>query len=88
VADLNLFSELAALRRLAPRVPAARLLDSATRAGAEALGFGGELGVLAPGARAEAIAVDVPEGVTDVEEYLVGGVPPSRVRWIAAGPGA
>ena len=29
--DLNLFSELAALRRLAPKAPAAALLDSATR---------------------------------------------------------
>jgi cytosine/adenosine deaminase-related metal-dependent hydrolase len=84
VEDLNLFSELAAMRRLAPSVPAARLLDSATRAGADALGFGGELGVLAPGARAEIIAVDLPGGIADVEEYLVGGVRPAAVRWIAA----
>jgi cytosine/adenosine deaminase-related metal-dependent hydrolase len=82
VADLNLFSELAALRATAPHVPASRLLESVTRAGADALGFGGELGVLAPGARAEAIAVDVPDGVTDVEEYLVSGVKPSAIRWV------
>ena len=82
VGDLNLFSELAALRSIAPHVPAAQLLDSATRAGAEALGFGGDLGVLAPAARAEAIAVDVPDGVTDVEEYLVHGVQPSQIRWL------
>ena len=82
VGDLNLFSELVALRSIAPHVPAAQLLDSATRAGAEALGFGGDLGVLAPAARAEAIAVDVPDGVTDVEEYLVSGVQPSQIRWL------
>src|SRR5205085_11360760 len=44
VADLNMFAELAEMRRLAPGVPAARLLDSATRAGAVALGFGAGLG--------------------------------------------
>jgi aminodeoxyfutalosine deaminase len=83
VEDLNLFSELEAMRRLAPSVPAARLLDSATRAGADALGFGGELGVLAPGARAEMIAVDVTAGIGDVEEYLVGGIEPRQVRWLS-----
>jgi cytosine/adenosine deaminase-related metal-dependent hydrolase len=84
VADLNLFTELAAMRRLAPAVPASRLLDSATRAGAEALGFGGELGILAPGARAEMIAVDVPDGIADVEEYLAGVIEPRQVRWLSA----
>ncbi len=28
------------------------------------------------------IAVRVPEGVSDVEEYLVGGVPPADVAWL------
>ncbi len=82
VGDLNLFSELAALRSIAPHAPASRLLDSATRAGAEALGFAGELGVLAARARAEVIAVTIPDGVTDVEEYLVSGVQPSQIRWL------
>jgi cytosine/adenosine deaminase-related metal-dependent hydrolase len=58
--DLNVFSEIAELRRLAPSVPAPRLIESATRAGAEALGFGGELGAIAPGLRSALIAVDVP----------------------------
>jgi cytosine/adenosine deaminase-related metal-dependent hydrolase len=83
VGDLNVFMELAAMRRLAPPVPASRLLDSATRAGADALGFGGELGVLAPGARADMIAVDVPDGIADVEEYLVGGIAPPQIRWLS-----
>jgi cytosine/adenosine deaminase-related metal-dependent hydrolase len=80
--DLSVFSEIAELRRLAPSVPARRLLESATRDGAAALGFGGELGAIAPGLRADLIAVSVPSGVEDVEEYLVSGIQPEQVRWI------
>jgi cytosine/adenosine deaminase-related metal-dependent hydrolase len=80
---LNMFDELAALRRLAPEVDAARLLDSATRVGAEALGFGPHYGGITPGRRAELIAVSLPAGVgsrpEDVEEYLVSGVPASAI---------
>jgi aminodeoxyfutalosine deaminase len=78
--DVNLFSELAALHTLAPDVPPARLLESATRAGAEAIGRP-DLGVIAPGARARLIAVDLPSGVRDVEAHLVEGVHPSQVAW-------
>lgn len=84
VADLSVFAELAELRRLAPSVPAAMLVESATRSGAVALGFADELGVIAPGARAELIAVDVRGGGEDVEEYLVNGVQPEQVGWINA----
>ena len=82
VADLNLFAELAAVRRLAPDVPARALLASATIHGAAALGFGDELGTIEPGKRAQLIAVRIPDGVADVEEYLVGGVEPADVRWV------
>lgn len=82
VDDLNLFHELADLRRLAPEVPAATLLDSATRAGAAALGFAADFGAIQPGMRAALIAVRVPPGVEDVEEYLVGGIEPDAVEWI------
>jgi cytosine/adenosine deaminase-related metal-dependent hydrolase len=78
--DLNLFSELAALHALAPQVPPRRLLESATRIGAEALGYR-DLGIIAPGARARLIAVDLPDGVHDVEAHLVEGVHPSQVAW-------
>jgi len=79
--DLNLFSELAEARRLAPRVPARALLESATCQGAAALGFD-EFGTIEPGKRAQLIAVRTPAGVDDVEEYLVGGIEPAAVRWL------
>lgn len=80
--DLNLFSELALLRQLAPEVAASRLLDSATRIGARALGFGDELGTIEPGKRADLIAVAIPPECVDVEEYLVSGIKPDQVRWL------
>jgi cytosine/adenosine deaminase-related metal-dependent hydrolase len=84
VADLNLFSELAEARRIAPKVPARALLRSATLTGATALGFGDAFGSIEPGKRAALIAVRVPHDVTDVEEYLVSGVAPDRVSWVEA----
>jgi cytosine/adenosine deaminase-related metal-dependent hydrolase len=82
--DLNVFAELAALRRLAPEVPAARLLESATRDGARALGFDGDYGTIEPGKQARLIAVSIPEGLVDVEEYLVSGIQPDQIRWLDA----
>jgi cytosine/adenosine deaminase-related metal-dependent hydrolase len=82
VPTLNVLDELAALRRIAPDVSAASLLDSATRVGAEALGQGEAFGTLAPGKRAAFVAVSIPPGTTDVEEYLVSGVPAGTVRAI------
>jgi len=82
VEDLNVFRELALMRALAPEVPARRLLESATRIGAESLGFGADLGTIEPGKRAELIAVRVPRGVEDVEEYLVSGIRQSDIRWL------
>ena len=82
VEDLNLFGELAAVRRLAPSVPAARLLESATAVGAAALGFGAEFGTIEPGKRAALIAVRLPAGVEDVEEYLLSGIEPDEISWL------
>jgi cytosine/adenosine deaminase-related metal-dependent hydrolase len=84
VDDLNLFSELAEARRIAPAVPASALLESATRSGARALGFETELGTLETGKRARLLAVSIPAHVSDVEEYLVSGVQPEQLRWLAA----
>ena len=82
VADLNMFAELAALRLLSPKVPATFLLRAATLSGAEALGFAAELGSIEAGKRAELLTVRLPPDVTDVEEYLVGGIEPDDVAWL------
>jgi cytosine/adenosine deaminase-related metal-dependent hydrolase len=80
--DLNVFAELATMRALAPSVPASRLLDSATRQGARALGFDADYGTIEPGKLARLLAVSIPDGVDDVEEYLVSGIQPGRIRWL------
>lgn len=81
--DLNLFSELAAMHHLAPALPPALLLASATRVGAEALGFG-QLGYIGPGASARLITIDLPEHVREVESYLVEGIDPGQIAWLPA----
>jgi cytosine/adenosine deaminase-related metal-dependent hydrolase len=82
VEDLNLFSEMAEVRRLAPEVPACQILKSATLDGATALGFTNDLGSISVGKRAELLAIRVPAGVEDVEEYLVGGIQPADIEWL------
>jgi cytosine/adenosine deaminase-related metal-dependent hydrolase len=82
VEDLNPFAELAEVHRLAPGVPASRLLESATRSGAQALGFAADYGTIEPGTLADLIAVRLPGGVDDVEQYLVGGIEPDAVSWL------
>jgi cytosine/adenosine deaminase-related metal-dependent hydrolase len=85
VGDLNLFSELKEMRWLAPAVPAARLLESATIQGARALRLDAELGTIEAGKRAALIAVTLPgRGVESVEEHLVSGIEPAHVKWVEA----
>jgi aminodeoxyfutalosine deaminase len=79
--DLNMFAELAAARAVSA-APARKLLESATRGGAMALGLGDRFGTIEPGKRADLIAVRIPANVPDVEEYLVSGIQPSDVRWL------
>jgi 5-methylthioadenosine/S-adenosylhomocysteine deaminase len=80
--DLDMFAELAEARRIAPRVPARRLLESATLTGARALRFDARLGSLEAGKRDAVLVVRIPEGVSDVEEYLVSGVPAASIGWL------
>jgi len=76
------------LRALAPGVPAASLLESATREGARALGFDADYGTIEPGKSARLIAVALPSPNIDVEEYLVSGIEAPQIRWIDEVPGA
>jgi len=80
--DLSVFAELATLRALAPSVPASTLLASATIEGARALGCDADYGTIEPGKSARLVAVDIPAGAGDVEEYLVSGVHRDQIRWI------
>ena len=80
VPDLNVFSELAALRRLAPEIEASKLLQAATLGGAKALGFEADFGTLDVGKRDELICVDVPPDISDVEEWLVSGIAQPQIH--------
>jgi cytosine/adenosine deaminase-related metal-dependent hydrolase len=84
VPDLNLFSELEEMRRLAPALPARLLLEGATINGARALGFEADFGTIDSGKRDALIAVQLDGYVPNVEEYLVSGVEASQISWIPA----
>ncbi|HEX4915197.1 MAG TPA: amidohydrolase family protein [Vicinamibacterales bacterium] len=83
VENLNVFCELKTMRWLAPAVPAHRILESATLVGARALGLDRELGSLTTGKSARILAVSIPHGVADVEEYLLSGIEAPQVQWLA-----
>ncbi len=80
--DLSIFTEMAEIRRLAPDVPAFRILQSATIVGAYGLGRGRSHGAIEPGRRAALVSVALPPGISDVEEYLVSGIPSESIRWL------
>src|SRR5688572_2258059 len=84
VRDLNLFSELEQMRRLAPALPARVLLECATINGARALGFEADFGTIDSGKRDALIAVQLNGYVPSVEEHLVSGIDASRITWIPA----
>ena len=83
VPDLNLFSELAEMRRLAPAVPPRVLLESATINGARALGFEDDFGTIDAGKRDALAAVRLDGYVPGVEEYLLSGIEAEQISWIA-----
>ena len=81
--DLDVFAELAAMRALAPAVPARAFLESATRHGADALGFGREYGTIAPGKRARLISIAVPTAVTTMWKNIwCRASSRDQIRWV------
>jgi aminodeoxyfutalosine deaminase len=84
VPDLNVFSELAEMRRLAPALPPRALLESATVNGARALGFEADFGTIDSGKRDALVAVKLDGHVPSVEEYLVSGIDAEQIGWIPA----
>jgi cytosine/adenosine deaminase-related metal-dependent hydrolase len=84
VPDLNIFAELAEMRRLAPEIPARLLLESATVNGARALGFESDFGAIEPGKSNRLVAISLDGPVTNIEEHLVSGIHGEQIRWLAS----
>ena len=80
--ELSIFKEVAEIRRLAPNVPASKVLRSATIVGAQGLGRGRSHRAIEPGRRAVLIRVELPTGISDVEEYLLSGIDSTSIRWL------
>jgi len=69
--ELDLLAEMRAFAEKHPRVSAATLLRWVTVNAARALGLAGQIGVLAPGAFADLIALPCPETCTDAAEVVL-----------------
>jgi cytosine/adenosine deaminase-related metal-dependent hydrolase len=83
--DLNVFSELRALRALAPEVPSRRWIEAATLDGARALRVERDYGSIETGKRADVLRVallTVPSTAAALEDHLVDGVTPDRLEWV------
>ena len=71
VDDLNMFEELAAARKLAPRVPARDLLESATSAARKRLGLATSSAALTRASVRRSLPCACRTTSDDVEEYLL-----------------
>jgi cytosine/adenosine deaminase-related metal-dependent hydrolase len=79
--DLSILEEIRFLHRQFPEITGAWLLQLATQAGAEALGWGDETGSLAPGKSADLVVLPLPER-DEVDPYrlvLDSATPVQRV---------
>ncbi len=80
-ASLSILDEMRFVRAAHPAVDPAHLLDMATRAGAAALGLDKQLGTLAPGRRADFIAVPLthPQAADPLDDLLHADTTPAAV---------
>jgi cytosine/adenosine deaminase-related metal-dependent hydrolase len=79
--DLNMFAELRAMSESFPELDALEILEMATRRPAMAIGWGGRLGELSPGAVADFISLP-DEGDLPIDEQVMANTIPPRV-WIS-----
>ncbi len=85
---LDLFAEMARLRRVVPRMSPAEVLRAATLGGV-ALGLPSGAGTLAPGAEADFLALDPPSAALDrrgLLAWLTEGSPVPRGVYVAGRP--
>ena len=78
--DLSLFAELQAAQKSAPWLTSENLLETVTTQPARALGKRGELGVIAPGAHADLIALPFAGPSHEIYDALVANCSP--IEWM------
>src|SRR5262249_6157434 len=76
---LNLFDEMRTVRRTHPHVPVEELVDMVTRRPAKAIGLGGKLGEITPGAHADLIAIPFAGPSAGAREAVVANWTP--ITW-------
>ncbi len=82
-ADLDMRREMSLARRAFPDLEPREVWRWATEGGARALGMGGRIGVLRPGAQADFVAFEFPGGgVAALWEHLTASIPPLAGVWI------
>ncbi len=79
-AELNLFAEMRAAQKSASGLTSENLLETVTTHPARALGKSGELGVLAPGAHADMIALPFDGPLHEIHDALVANRLP--IEWM------
>ena len=78
--SLSLFAELQAAQKSVPGLTSETLLETVTVQPARALGKSGELGVIAPGARADLIALPIKAPLNEIYDALVANTCP--IEWM------
>ena len=80
--DLDLVREMALARAADPGLAPEDILAAATEGGARALGLTGEVGLLGPGARADAVLIEAAGDRRQLAEALTSGAAPVAGVWV------